>query len=58
MLVPYIDVDFDAEAVEEIVLSPRAERDIVADGLQIAMRKDGFDTGKVAIEKSKIPVRF
>lgn len=58
MLVPYIDVDFDAEAVEGIVLSPRTGRDIVADGLQIAMRKDGFDTGKVTIENSKIPVRF
>ena len=58
MLVPYIDIDFDAEAVEGIVLSPRTERENIANGLQIALRKDGFDTNKIAIEKSKVPVRF
>lgn len=58
MLVPYIDIDFDAEAVEGIVLSPRTERENIANGLQIALRKNGFDTDKVTIKKSEIPVRF
>lgn len=58
MLVPYIDIDFDEEAVTGITLSPRAEKDSIEAGLRIALHRNGFDTKRVVIEKSEIPVRF
>lgn len=58
MLVPYIDIDFDIKAIEGITLSPRLETENISDGLQIALRQNGFDSNKIHISKSKIPVRF
>lgn len=58
MLVPYIDIDFDIKAIEGITLSPRLETENISDGLQIALRQNGFDINKIHISKSKIPVRF
>ena len=58
MLVPYIDIDFDEEVVEGITLSPRTEINSIESGLRIALHMSGFDTRKVIIGKSEIPVRF
>lgn len=58
MLVPYIDIDFDIKAIEGITLSPRLEVGSISDGLQIALRQNGFDIKKIHISKSEIPVRF
>lgn len=58
MLVPYIDIDFNEEAVEGITLSPKIARDGIEDGLRIALRRDNFDIKRVTIKKSEIPVRF
>ncbi|MBM6924613.1 DUF2971 domain-containing protein [Pseudoflavonifractor phocaeensis] len=58
MLVPYIDIDFDVNAVKQIMLSPRLAAENVVDGLRIALRGYNFDSPNIEIRKSEIPVRF
>lgn len=58
MLIPYIDIDFDKNAVKGIRTSPLLSSEYIKDGLKIVLDKNGFDKSKVAVEESEIPLRF
>lgn len=58
MLVPYIDVDFNPNIVEEIRVSPRLSSEYTIDGLKLALMSNGFDVSKVKLKNSDIPLRF
>lgn len=58
MLVPYIDVDFNPNIVEEICVSPRLSSEYTIDGLKLALMSNGFDVSKVKLKNSDIPLRF
>ena len=58
MLVPYIDVDFNKDAVEGICVSPRLSSEYTIDGLKLALVSNEFDVSKVKLKNSDIPLRF
>lgn len=58
MLIPYVDVHFDSEAIQEIILSPVLSTEYYADGLRLLLNRNGLNTEIIKIEKSSIPLRF
>lgn len=58
MLIPYVDVYFDSNAIQDITLSPKITAEYYADGLKVLLQKYGLATDQVKIKKSKIPLRF
>lgn len=58
MLIPYVDVHFDNDAIKGIVLSPRLITEYYADGLRLLLNMNGLNKENIKIEKSSIPLRF
>lgn len=58
MLIPYVDVYFDGNAIQGILLSPKITAEYYADGLKVLLQKYGLATDRIKIKKSKIPLRF
>lgn len=56
MLVPYVDVDFDNQALQSITLSPKLSVADYAQGLELILHKNKLF--EVPITASEIPLRF
>lgn len=58
MLIPYVDVHFDNDAIKGIVLSPRLITEYYVDGLRLLLDMNGLNKENIKIEKSSIPLRL
>lgn len=56
MLVPYVDIDFNSDAIRAITLSPNVAANYYADGLRLMLYK--YKLSEVEITTSQIPLRF
>ena len=55
VLVPYLEVPFNKNAVKSVTMSPIMEHDLAKISLEEFLHKNGY---KAEIKTSKIPIRF
>lgn len=58
LLIPYVDVEFDRDALKEIGISPTLSYEEISGNIKNALKLNGFNENQITISKSNIPIRY
>jgi hypothetical protein len=58
VIIPFIEAQFENLPIQEIVIGPKNNSDIAENGVEVYLDRNSYETEKILITKSAVPLRY